>query len=235
VGNSSRPAGHGESTGGGRRTWIEWFEASLKVQAVVTPSEGGAATPKPSDDERIRKAFRMSEWDPKPVLLYFHFPHEEKAEVAKKPGRAALQQCAALDDEFIARWCALAHCVEVDMSKSDRKARERFGAGAMPAFALVDQDLNLIAGTPVLATKPFAAWIEATLPKFETYWKTVTERLEDQKKARDLGQSLEKKKDLRGAIEAYQQIRTSNLRIAPFWDETANRAAELEKQIHEGK
>lgn len=235
VGSGSRPAGHGVARGGGRQTWIDWLEADLPAAPVVTPAKGEAQAPKLSEDERLRNAFHMSEWDPKPVLLYFHFPHDEKEDVAKKPGRASLKQCGALDDERIARWCALAHCVEVDMSKSDRKLLERFGAGEMPSFALVDQDLKLVASTPVLEGKPFAAWLESSLPKFETYWKTVEERLDEQEKARDRGQELEKKKDLRGAIEAYQEVRTSNLRIAKWWDEIANRAAELEEEIHKQK
>ena len=236
VPSSGGGGGRGRATGGGeqRETWITWFEAKLELAKAITPKEG-EKTEKVSETERIRRAFGMSEWDPRPTLLYFHYPHDEE-DLDKKDahGKATLSQCKKLDDEKIARWSNLYHCVEVDMSSSETKLLERFGASEGPSFAIVNRDLEVIATSKPCGKKQFVSLLKSTLPKFKEYWKEVQTRLAEQKQAVKEAKALEKKKELERALTRYQEVRGSDLRIGKWYDDAVKDAQRLERKIADG-
>lgn len=186
-----------------------------------------------SETERIRRAFGMSEWDPKPTLLYFHYPHEDDEEAKSPVGKLTKKQCGDLDDEKVARWAQLYHCVEVDMASSQAKLLERFGAGDKPSFAIITRDLEVVAQSAVTTKKGFISLLEKSLPKFEDFWKVVNERLEEQKTALETAKKLVAANDLKAALDQYHVIRTSDLRIGKWWDGAVEEAQKLEKKLHD--
>jgi len=186
-----------------------------------------------SETERIRRAFGMTEWDPRPTLLYFHFPHEDDGQKRLVAGKETLKQCRELDDGKVARWSNLMNGVEVDVTDSAKELIKRFGVEDKPCFAIIDRDLNVIATSKATSRKNFIAFVKKALPKFEAYWQTIEERLTDQKQSLEEARAFVKKKDLRRALNRYQDVRTSDLRIADFWDDARKEADKLEKKIHE--
>lgn len=219
----------GASTGGAsnRQTWIHWHEAALKTPAEVTPREGEE---KVEADDAIRGMLGMSEWDPKPVLLYFHRGHDDEDGDAGKEWK---KQCQQIDDEDVARWAGLYHFVEVDVDASEEKMLERFGASEGPSFAVVDQDLEVVATSSAIPNaKRFTGFLQSTVKEhFEEYWGTIQERIDDQKESLREAKSLEKKKDVVGALSAIRSITRSSLRIAPFFDEAVKLDEKLTRKL----
>jgi len=222
----------GASTGGAdasRRTYIHWHETALTTPAEVTPREGEG---KVEEADAIRDMLAMSEWDPKPVLLYFHRGHDDEDGDAGKPWK---KQCQQIDDELVARWAGLYHFVEVDVDKSEAKMLARFGAAEGPSFAVVNQDLEVKATSAAIPNaKRFASFLESTVKsQFEDYWAAIQERIDDQKESLREAKSLEKKKDVVGALSAVRSITRSALRIAPFFDEAVKLDEKLTKKLAE--
>ncbi len=223
----SRRGGGGSSAANARQTDIVWFEAVLETPAAITGADAEKETP----DDALRRMLGMSSWDPKPVLLYFHSDHEEKKEA--KPWA---EQCKQIDDEKVARWSGLYHFVEVDMDKSEKKLLERFGAGEGPSFAVLDQDLNVKSTSATIGSaKKFAGYLQATVKKhFTEYWGEVQTRLDEQKDALKEAKSLEKKKDITGALMRVREVTRSRLRIGSFYDDAVKMDASLTKKMTQG-
>lgn len=174
----------------------------------------------------------MSEWDPKPVLLYFHRGHDEEDGDA---GDAWKKQCSEFDDEKVARWSGLYHFVEVDIAKSDEKMLERFGAGTGPSFAVVDQDLRVVATSgPLPNAKRFTGFLESTVKSgLPDYWKSIQEQLDAQEAALREARSLEKKKEIAQALEAVRRVTRSSLRVGAFFDDAVKLDEKLARKLED--
>ena len=172
----------------------------------------------------------MSEWDPKPVLLYFHFEHEDG-----QLGSTSAKQCKKFDDERVARWSHLYTFVEIDVAKSDPTLLKRFGALDRPSFTVVNQDLEIIKQSPILSSsKAIAGFLKSTVQKgFPEYWKTVKERLDEQKATLKEAKSLEKQKDYEGALSRVREVTMSNLRVGAFWEDAVQDGKRLERKAFE--
>jgi hypothetical protein len=228
-GGAGRRGGGGSGSAESRQTYIYWHEAALKTPAEVTPKEGEEAV---QEADLIRDMLGMSEWDPKPVLLYFHREHDEESENADA-GKPWKKQCGEIDDEKVARWAGLYHFVEVDVDKSEEKMLERFGATTGPSFAIVNQDLEVVAtSTAIPNAKRFAGFLQTTVKShFEEYWTTIQERLDEQKETLREVKSLEKKKDIVGALSALRTITRSSLRIGSHFDDAVKLDAKLTRKM----
>lgn len=229
-GAPSTGGGAGRRGGGGggesRQTFITWHETALTAVAAITGEDGAEHT----EADQIRKMLQMSEWDPKPVLLYFHRSHDDEESDAGKPWK---KQCSQIDDENVARWAGLYHFVEIDIDKSDEKMLERFGAAEGPSFAVVSQDLEVVKTSGALGSaKKFAGFLQSTVKAdFEEYWSTIQERLDEQKDALREAKSLEKKKDVVNALSTVRGITRSSLRIGSFFDEAVKLDAKLTRKL----
>jgi hypothetical protein len=224
----SRRGGGGGSAAAARQTHIAWFEAELKTPAAITGADGAE---KETEADALRRMLGMSEWDPKPVLLYFHSEHEEKG-----VGKPWADQCKQIDDENVARWSGLYHFVEIDRDKSEAKLLERFGAGAGPSFAIVNQDLEVKAtSAEVGSPKKFATFLHSTVKKqFSEYWGEIQTRLDEQKAALQEAKSLAKKKDVTGALMRVREVTRSSLRIGSFFDDAVKMDTKLTKKLTNG-
>lgn len=229
TGPSRSGRGRGASGVELRHTWINWLQANLEKAKVVTPKEGETVE-QLTDEQRMRKAFQIPEWDDRPTLLYFHYPHETEEQAATESGLAAKKQCKELDDEDAARWSTLVHCVEVDMSSSHRKLLEKYGAGDAPSFALLTHELTIVATTPATDTKGFVKFLKSSLPQVKEYWEHVQDRIDRQKDKIAEAKKLAKK-DREKALVRYREVLDDGVRIVKTWDTAASEVARLEQQI----
>lgn len=167
--------------------------------------------------------------DLRPAFLYFHFPHDDPKK-ANADGRASLKQCGLLVDLQVARWASLFRCYEVDMSRSDRAAAERLGAGAGTSFAIVDPKLAVAAQAASFASeKATVQFLKDTLQKAcPVYWEQIQKQIEEQRVALAEARKLADRKDWKAALEKYDVIRTSTLQVADFFDDAVAEAARAE-------
>ena len=228
-GTGGRRGGGGGSAANARQTHISWFEAELKTPAAITGSDGAE---KETEADALRRMLGMSEWDPKPVLLYFHTAHDGEGDA----GKPWATQCKQIDNEKVARWSGLYHFVEVDMAKSEKKLLERFGATNGPSFAIVNQDLEVVTTSATIGSaKKFAGFLQSTVKKhFVEYWAEIQVRLDEQKDALKEAKSLEKKKDITGAVMRVREVTRSALRIGPFWDDAVKMDKKLTRKMTDG-
>ncbi len=229
-GGGPRAGGRTGGGGGGdagRLTFIAWKEATLKKPGAVTGGKAGEEQPDEAD--LLRKMLHISDWDPRPTLLYFHRDHEDEED--KDSGKPWAKQCKELNDELVARWAGLYVFVEVDMANSDAEMLTRFGAGSGPSFAVVSRELEVSATSgPLTSGKKFAAFLERTVEtQFSEYWSDVAKQLDEQKEALSEAKRLEKAKELDAALDRVRQVTRSTLRIAPFFDD----AVKIEKKLAE--
>jgi hypothetical protein len=163
--------------------------------------------------------------DPRPIFLYFHYPHEDD-EKSTPDGRASKKQCGSVDEEKVARWCLLYRCYEVDMGRSDRKSAERLGAGPGTSFAIINGKFEAVAKSgPIAKPEGVAKFLEDALKtSFPDMWKVVEERVAEQKTLLAEARKFAAKKEWKAAAERYEKIRTSDTRIYEEWDDGVNEA-----------
>jgi len=168
--------------------------------------------------------------DPRPTLLYFHHPHED-VEKPGAAGKASRKLCRMLAEEAFARWGLLVRCFEVDAENSDAKVLERLGAGDGPSFAIVDENLAVVAKSgSFVNAKTAAAFVrDAVTAKFPAYWKSVSERIEEQKKLVAEARALAKQKKFDEAVARYDTVVWSDLRVGDFFDDACKEWAEVSK------
>lgn len=205
---------------------IPWHEVRLTPAPAVTPKEGEPA-PK-TEDEHLKDLLRIHRMDPRPTLLYFHYPHEdlEKPGVA---GRASKKLCEMLADETFARWGLLVRCVEVDAEKSDARILERLGVGTGPSFSLVNEKLEVVAKSgPFATSKGAAAFLKQNVTAgFPDFWKVLQERIDAQKALIAEGRALAKQKKFDEALARYDAVVFSDLRIADFFEDACREAEDV--------
>ena len=215
---------------------MRWDEAAITAIQTLTPKEPGDKVE--SADDQLRQMVKVSTWTPGLTLLYFHTPHEA-LEKSKLVGAAAatLRQCGTFHDEDVAKWLLLFHCVEVDMGASDAKTAERVGCKDGALFAIVDQDLNVIATSkPIVTSEGVVSFLKKTIQSeaCAKHWAVVQTQIDDQKKALEKARALMTKEKFKEALEQYRLVLDSKVRIADCWDDAAKevmKAARKAEQI----
>ncbi|MCE9636713.1 MAG: hypothetical protein K8T90_13500 [Planctomycetes bacterium] len=212
----------------------------LPLPSATTGEAGKGGDQAPSgaaSDNELRRLLLVSEWDPRPVLLYFHYAHDEDLKAVSSEGRVSKKQCDTVNEETVARWCLLFRCYEVDMSKSDRASAERLGAGTGTSYSIVRGNLEVIAKSgPVKDSKVLAKFMEDALHKGCTdWWASIEKRLEEQKKLIEEARALAAKKDWKAAKVRYDEIRSSELRITPEWEAASTEADKVDEKAKQAK
>ena len=204
---------------------------AFAVPTGETPKEGPI-----TQEDDLRRILKVSEFDIRPVLLYFHYPHEDDEKLTPE-GKLSKKQCAQLVDEQVARWALLFRSYEVDMAKSDRKAAERLGAAAGTSYSVVDGKLAVIAKTgPMASSKATAQFLESALRDgAPALWADVQKRLEEQKAILDEARKLAAKKEWKAAQEKYDLVVRSDLRIGDWWDDAAKEADRVAQKAAQEK
>jgi hypothetical protein len=171
--------------------------------------------------------------------LYFHTPHED-LQKDKLVGMAltTLNQCKTLHDDGVCRWLALFHCVEVDMGKSDAKTAEMLGYKDGALFAVVDQDMHVLATSKSMPKSDVVAGFLKTTIKSDAckkWWAPVQQQIDDQKKSLDEGRALAKQDKWKDALAKYQAVVNSNVRVADFYDDAAKEIVKVQRKADEAK
>lgn len=167
--------------------------------------------------------------DPRPVLLYFHYPHEKDDEVTPE-GKISKKQCVSILDDAVSRWCVLYRCYEIDMSRSDRRTAERLGAGTGTSFSVVNGKLEVVARSGPLATvKAVTTFLGDALRKGSPeYWAGLEKRIEEQRATLAEARKLAAKRDWAAARARYDEVRNSDLRVADFWEDAVTEGAQAD-------
>lgn len=194
------------------------------ISAITGETPKEDATPVTVDDE-LRRILKVSEFDIRPVFLYFHYPHED-AEKPTGEGKVSKKQCTELVDEQVSRWALLFRCYEVDMGKSDKKVADRVGAGSGTSYAVVNGKLEVIAKSgPIATSKAIGTFLENSLREGSpALWADIQKRLDEQKALLEEARKLAAKKEWKAAQEKYDLIVRSDLRIGAWWDDAAKEA-----------
>lgn len=208
---------------------MPWMDLTLPAMAAVTPGDGKPDAKPESADDVLRKLLRLSEFDMRPVLLYFHYPHGEKSEL-NSDGRVSKKQCMTMVDEQVSRWSLLYRCYEVDMAVSDKKTAERLGAGKGTSFSVINGKLEVIGRSDAMTTsKAVAQFLRESIETgCATYWTSIQRQIDDQKATLEEARKLAAKKDWKAAKERYDAIRQSDVRVATFWDDVFDEAAKID-------
>lgn len=231
------PSEGGKVGGPTRRTYGPWMDLVLPAQAAVTAdTSGGDSGKATSADQALQRLLGVSEMDPRPVFLYFHYPHED-VEKLTPDGRVSKKQCLSVDEEQVARWCLLYRCYEIDMGRSDKKSAERLGAGPGTSFAIVNWKLDAVAKSgPISKPEGVIKFLQDGLKNsFPEIWKGVEERVAEQKTLLAEARKLAAKKDWKAAQERYDRIRTSETRIYEEWDDAVDEAGRVAEKVRQAE
>lgn len=217
--------------------YVHWDEATLEAIQTVTPKEPGEKVE--TAEDQLRRMVKVSAWTPGLTLLYFHTPHEglDKSKIVGAAA-ATLRQCKSFHDEQVARWLLIYHCVEVDMGPSDAKTAERLGCKDGAIFAVVDQDLNIVATSKPIATSDgVAAFLKTTIKSEPAAkaWSLVQSQIDEQKKALEKARALVAKEKFKDALEQYEVVLNSRVHVADFWDDAAKEAAKAARKAEQAK
>lgn len=201
-----------------------------KPADTAKPADGAdakAADPAATESEEVRAQLRrlvkVSEFDLKPAFLYFHYPHEDDDKKLTPDGRTSKRQCEIMADEQVARWAMLFRCFEVEMGRSDRSTAGRLGAVQGTCYAVVGGKVNVIGKSgPFANAKTAAAFLRDTLKTASPdLWAEVQRRVEEQKVVLAEARKHMEKREWKAAVEKYDLIVKSDLRIGDFWDDAA--------------
>lgn len=204
---------------------------------MVTPATDGAKAETP--EELLSRTLNVSKWNPSLTLLYFHTPHED-VEKSKLTGSAlaTFKQCRAIHDEQVVRWLALYHPVEVDMGKSDAKTAARLGCKDGALFAVIDQNMNVLASSKGLERpEQVEAFLKTTLKSevCKTYWTAVQAQIDEQRKTLDEARALAKQEKFKEAMEKYTLLLNSKVRVADFYDDAVKEATKVARKAEQAK
>lgn len=231
MGNGNPSGGIGTpSMGGGgrggrsvgampRMTWFQWAEVRIGRIRAVTPAEGEKAAEPISDKDHLKKILgydtATSRGDKRPVLVYFHWPHEDKVH-----GKLSTTVCSrTLDDEMAARWSKLFRCVQVDMGESLPKYTKMLGEKGRPLFVALDDELDVVGEIEV--TKSGAKLrkaLESTLKKFPAAVRALKQAERDHKAAIAQAKKLEKKKQYEEAVKVIDKVRFGDVKVTKSWE-----------------
>lgn len=202
-----------------------WMDLVIPALAAPTGTDGTEEARIKAEVDQIRKMVKVSDFDLKPAFLYFHYPHDDDVKERKltPEGRVSKKTCELLVEEEIARWALLFRCFEVDMSKSDRAAATRVGAGTGTSFAVVNGKTQVVGQSgPFANAKAAAAFLRDSLKTASPdLWTDIQRQLDEQKKVLDEARALAAKKDWKAAKERYELVVKSDLRVGDWWDGAA--------------
>ncbi len=201
-----------------RLTYFKWAEVRIGRIQAVTSKDG--KSPKPiSDKDHLKSVLEFdkakSRGDKRPVLVYFHWPHDHKVH-----GKLSTTVCArTLDDEQAARWSKLFRCVQVDMGDSLTKYTKMIGDKGSPHFVALDGELNIVGEIEVTKSgSKLRKALEKTLKKFPAAVKALKKAEVDHKKAIAEAKKLEKKKDYEEAVKVIDKVRFGDVRVTKSWE-----------------
>jgi hypothetical protein len=168
----------------------------------------------------------------KPVLVYFHWPHEDGAR-----GKQVLKFCnGPLDDEAFVRVTPLFHCVEVNVRDSEQRLVEESRVKGTPALAVCRPDGTILwrAEEPPTAGKALAATLQRVLrERLPELWAGVEKEIAEQRKnLAEARRLLAANKEEEG-LGFLNLVVGSDVRFTDAWAEAVKTLRETEKRAAE--
>ena len=123
-----------------RRTEHRWSYVALTAPKVVTgKADEQPLTKRKHLESLLGHAKAREAGDARPVLLYFHWPHQDP-----KHGKRTTDTCTrVLAEEQTARWALFFRPLRIEMEQSDLALAEELGALDGPGFAVLAPDLTV--------------------------------------------------------------------------------------------
>lgn len=216
-----------------RRTEHHWTYVALKAPKVVTGIAGERPLTKQRHLEQVLgcEAARAS-GDRRPVLLYFHWPHADPVH-----GKRTTDTCTrVLEEEQVARWALFFRPVRIEMEQSDADLAGTLGVGKGPSFVVLAPDLSIRARfeAPRSSAKLVKALRDALHQRPE-FAKRLAGDIAAQKKQLEAAKALEKEGRLKHALWLAKRIQSSQIRVAPVWDQADGYVRQLEAKIRNAK
>lgn len=200
-----------------RLTWFEWAEVRIGRIQAVTGEDGKAEVI--SDKDHLRSVLGYDEakrrGDTRPVLIYFHWPHEHKVH-----GKLTTTVCSrTLDDEQAARWSKLFRCVQVDMGESLEKYTKMIGDVGKPHFVALNDELEVVAELDATkSSSKLRKALEKAHGKFPAAVKALKKAERDHEKAIRQAKKLEKQKKYEEAVKVIDKVRFGDIRVTKSWE-----------------
>lgn len=201
--------------------------------APATEAPGKDADPQAKEPDlgQIR-GLAPQRGDPKPVFVFFHWPHEDGDK-----GRRVLKFCKGpMDDEAFVRMSSLFHCVEVNTRDSDASLVGEVGVRMPPALLVCRPDGKVVwrSEEPGTSGRALAETMKRVLKeRFPSLWEGVQKAAEAQKTALAEARRLAEAKKPEEAMAAAGTIVDSEVRYTDEWSQAVKFYRELEKKAAE--
>lgn len=202
-----------------RLTYFEWTEVRIARIQAVTPAEGEEAEEPISDKDHLRSVLGFdtakSRGDKRPVLVYFHWPHDHKVH-----GKLSTTVCGrTLDDEMAARWSQLFRCVQVDMGNSLEKYTKMIGDKGAPHFVALNDELEVIAEIEVTKSgSKLRKALEKAHKQFPAAVKALKQAEREHKRAMAEAKKLAKQDKYDEAVKVIDRVRFGKVRVTKTWE-----------------
>ena len=166
--------------------------------------------------------------DRRPVLLYFHWPHQDPTH-----GKRTTETCdRVLEQETAARWALFFRPLRIEMEQSDADLARELGAGEGPSFAVLAPDMSVRARFDApRSTSKLVKQMREILEQRPEFAKKLESEVASQKKQLEAAKALAKKGRAKHALWMVERIRESDVRVDPVWDQAYAYAARLEEQL----
>ena len=232
---------------------VKWFPELLRIRTATGEAEPGAAPEakpgaapeakpeekpaasgekKPAEVLPTLRGLELPRGNEKPVLVYFHWPHEDGAR-----GKQVVKFCnGPLDDEAFVRVTSLFHCVEVNTRDSDVKLVEEAKVRTTPSILLCRADGAILWRTEdtALSGKGLAETVKRVLrEKFPDQWAAVEKEVAEQKKNLSEARRLFAAGKDEEAMTFVNLVVGSEVRFTDAWAEGVKTLREEEKKAAE--
>ena len=222
---------------------MHWNPELLKVRTATGEAEEAPAPeakPAAQADKEEKKAdvlpvlrgLELPKNNEKPVLVYFHWPHEDGAR-----GKQVVKFCSGpLDDEVFVRVTSLFRCVEVNTRDSDGKLVEEAKVRATPSLFVCRPDGAILWRTEdtALSGRALAETLKKVLrEKLPKSWEAIEKEIAEQKKNLSEARRLFAAGKDEDAMPFVNLVVGSEVRFTDAWAEGVKTLREQEKKAAE--
>ncbi len=206
--------------------------ATGEAEAEPAPAPEAKAEAKPAEVLPTLRGLELPRGNEKPVLVYFHWPHEDGAR-----GKQVVKFCnGPLDDEVFVRVTSLFHCVEVNTRDSDVKLVEEAKVRTTPSIFVCRPDGAILWRTEdtALSGRALAETLKKVLrEKFPKVWESVEKEVAEQKKNLSEARRLFAAGKDEDAMTFVNLVVGSEVRFTDAWAEGVKTLREQEKKAAE--
>ena len=220
---------------------VRWFPELLRVRTATGAEEAPAPAAKPEakaepkdgackvEDLGLIRGLDLPRGLEKPVLVYFHWPHEDGDR-----GRRVVKFCnGPLDDEAFVRVTPLFHCVEVNTRDSDANLVEESRVRATPTLLVCRPDGSVVwrSEDTGITGKVLAGVLKKVLKdRLPEAWAGIEKEMAAQKASVAEARRLFAEGKTEDAMMAVNLVVNSDVRFTDEWAESVKVLREQERK-----